>query len=122
MAKSGRFVVNMLAEDQFELVPHFGLYSGREKNKFEGLDTTMTGHGVPVLTNTCGWAECDIIGEINGGDRMIYLADVVNHFVDPSRRPLRKREAFARLSPDIRALLEEKQRLDGIRDAGLIKE
>ncbi len=120
IATARRFVVNMLAEDQSDLVPPFGLYSGKDHNKFEGMKTLTTGSGIPILTNTCGWAECCIIGEMNGGDRMIYLADIVDHFVDPTRRPLRKCEAFAKVSPEIRGLLEEKQRLDGIRDADLI--
>jgi flavin reductase (DIM6/NTAB) family NADH-FMN oxidoreductase RutF len=120
IASSRRFAVNMLAEEQFDLVPRFGLFSGRDRNKFDGIDIVSTKGGLPVLMNTCGWVECQIIGEMNGGDRMIYLADVVDHFVDPARRPLRKHEAFASISPEIRRLLEEKQRLDGIRDAALI--
>jgi flavin reductase (DIM6/NTAB) family NADH-FMN oxidoreductase RutF len=120
VAKSRRFVLNMLAEEQYELVPRFGLHSGRDRDKFEGMNVRYTASGIPLLPDTCGWAECVIIGELDGGDRMIYLADVTDHRTDPSHRPLRKNEAFARLSPEIRVLLEEKQRLDGIRDAAFI--
>ena len=118
---SGRFVINLLADDQDELVPLFGLVSGREIDKFDSLDIGRTASGLPVIPGTCGWAECAIVAMIDSGDRRIYLSDVVEQAVFANKIPLRKREAFAKQSTEIVALLREKQRLDGIRDEILIR-
>jgi flavin reductase (DIM6/NTAB) family NADH-FMN oxidoreductase RutF len=118
---SGRFVVNMLADEQSDLVPLFGLVSGNEIDKFDGLDIRRTSSGLPVLPDTCGWAECVIITMIDSGDRRIYLADIVEQHLHPGKTPLRKTEAFSHQPPDIRHLLKEKHRLDGIRDTLLQK-
>ncbi|MBL0175016.1 MAG: flavin reductase [Ignavibacteria bacterium] len=118
---SGRFVINMLADEQADLVPLFGLVSGNEIDKFDGLEIGRTATGLPVLPGTCGWAECAIIAMIDSGDRRIYLADVVEQRVNPGKVPLRKADAFSRQPADILRLLQEKHRLDGIKDALLQK-
>lgn len=118
---SGRFTLNMLAEDQANLVPLFGLVSGTEIDKFDGLDLGRTRSGLPLIPDTCGWAECAIVAMIDSGDRRIYLADILEQEVRPNKLPLRKAEAFARQPADILALLKEKQRIDGHRDEHLIK-
>ena len=118
---SGRFALNMLAEGQHDLVPLFGLVSGLEIDKFDGMELHRTSGGLPIIPGTCGWAECTVIASHDGGDRMIYIADIVEQNLVSSRKPLRKQDAFDALPADIRLLLEEKHRLDGQRDSGLIK-
>jgi flavin reductase (DIM6/NTAB) family NADH-FMN oxidoreductase RutF len=122
IAASGSFVLNMLADHQQELVPRFGLYSGRDVDKFEGLQLANAKSGIPILADTCGWALCEIVAALDCGDRMVYIADVTGQQLDPARRPLRKNDAFEALPPAVRLQLEEKQRRDGIRDAALIKQ
>ena len=117
----GRFVINMLADEQADLVPLFGLVSGNEIDKFDGLAIGRTATGLPFLPGICGWAECAIIAMIDSGDRRIYLADVVEQRVNPGKVPLRKADAFSRQPADILRLLQEKHRLDGIKDALLQK-
>ncbi|HOJ02786.1 MAG TPA: flavin reductase family protein [Bacteroidota bacterium] len=121
IAASGRFAISMLDEEQHELVPRFGLLSGRDVDKFEGVEIGRSPSGLPVLVGACGWAECVIVASLDAGDRMLYLADVVTQQVYPGRRPLRKQAAFALQPPDIRARLEEKHRLDGERDSALLR-
>jgi len=119
--QSGRFVLTMLAEDQHALLPLFGLYSGRDINKFEGVSTGRTPSALPYIEGGCGWAECVVIDGIDAGDRMILLADVVDQHHSAGKTPLRREDAFGRQSEDIREKLEEKKRLDGERDGLLIK-
>jgi flavin reductase len=118
---SGIFAVSMLAHDQHALVPHFGLHSGRHRDKLAGIDTVDTPSGIPVIAGSCGWAECVIRQEIDGGDRFIYLADVTAQHADPSRAPLRRAAAFAAQPDDVRELLTGKQRIDGERDRELMR-
>ena len=119
--ESGRFAISMLAEGQEEFVPLFGLVSGRDIDKLDGLLLDRTSSGLPVLPGSCGWAEAVIIASIDAGDRMVYLGDIVQQHVYPARSPLRKYAAFERQSDDIRALLEEKHKRDGMRDRELMK-
>jgi flavin reductase (DIM6/NTAB) family NADH-FMN oxidoreductase RutF len=119
---AGRFVLNMLADGQHDLVPLFGLVSGKDFDKFDGMELQRTASGLPVLPGTCGWAECVVVSSSDGGDRMVYIADIVEQNVVPGKTPLRKNEAFARIPEDLRQLLEEKHRRDGTRDSGLIRD
>lgn len=118
---SRRFVLNLLAEDQYDLVPLFGLVSGKDIDKFDSMDLKRTSSGIPIIPDTCGWAECVILAESDSGDRRVYIADVVGQEVFPGKQPLHKNEAFAKLSPEIRKLLENKHIMDGERDSQLIR-
>jgi flavin reductase (DIM6/NTAB) family NADH-FMN oxidoreductase RutF len=118
---SGRFVLNMLADDQYELVPLFGLASGRDFDKFDGMTLGRTSSGLPVIPGACGWAECLIVASNDAGDRRVYIADIVEQHVLSDKTPLRKNDAFRKLPMDIRLLLEQKHSRDGERDSLLIR-
>jgi flavin reductase (DIM6/NTAB) family NADH-FMN oxidoreductase RutF len=118
---SGLFAVNMLAEDQHDLLPLFGLLSGRDIVKFDQADPPRTPGGLPRIAECCGWMECRVLDMMDAGDRIVVLADVLRHAIEADKRPLRKREAFARQPDDIRALLEAKQEHDGQRDRALMR-
>lgn len=120
IAASGRFAINLLSDAQADLLPRFGLRSGRDTDKFDGLSFGRTSTGIAVLDGVCGWAECRIVASIDSGDRRIYLADVIEQEIARGRTPLRKQEAFAAQPGDIRAALEKKHRVDGERDRALM--
>lgn len=119
--QSKMFVVHMLASDQHDLLPLFGLSSGREKNKFEDMQIERTQHGSPIIVGTCGWAECMIVDEMDSGDRIIYLADVIDQKVFSGKQPLHKVEAFMKQPEEIRTQLLEKAKRDGEKDWELMK-
>jgi flavin reductase (DIM6/NTAB) family NADH-FMN oxidoreductase RutF len=110
--KSQRFVVNLLTQGQQDWLPLFGLQSTREVNKFADILVKTTSSGIPVLPQTCGWAECQVVQEIDMGDRIIIIADVLNHEVDESRKPLCRAEAMAALPPEVGEALAQKRLLD----------
>jgi flavin reductase (DIM6/NTAB) family NADH-FMN oxidoreductase RutF len=112
MQQSGHFVVNLLAQGQQDWLPLFGLQSTREVNKFDGILTQTTANGIPILPQTCGWAECQIVQEVDCGDRIIIIADILTHQVDASRKPLCRVEAMAALPPDVGEALAQKRILD----------
>ncbi len=122
LAVSGRFVLNLLSDEQHALLPLFGLYSSREVDKFADMQVQRSPEGMIVLPDTCGWAECRIVSQLDLGDRIIYVADVTAQEIFPGRRPLRKKEAFALQTPEVRARLEEKHRTDGARDRVFMKQ
>ncbi len=110
--KSQRFVVNLLAEGQQDWLPLFGLRSTREVDKFDGILTEKTVSGIPILPETCGWAECQTVQEVDWGDRIIIIADVLSHQADTSRKPLCRAEAMAALSSEVDQALVQKRLLD----------
>ncbi len=91
---SGYFIVSLLSDEQYNLVPVFGLYSGRTTDKFHGLGMDRPVRGIPILKHTCGWALCRIVDRLDSGDRVIYLADIIEQNIHPNRIPLKKAEAF----------------------------
>lgn len=121
IAASGRFVLNMLAEEQHALVPLFGLHSTRDIDKFAGMQVERTASGIAVLPGCCGWAECEIVSSMDLGDRIVYAADVIEQQLRPGAVPLRKRAAFALQPEDVRLRLKEKHRLDGARDRDFMR-
>jgi flavin reductase (DIM6/NTAB) family NADH-FMN oxidoreductase RutF len=110
--QSRHFVVNLLAQGQQDWLPLFGLQSSREIDKFDGILTETTANGIPILPETCGWAECRTVHEVDLGDRTIIIADVLTHQVDMSRKPLCRAEAMAALPPTVGEALAQKRLLD----------
>jgi len=118
---SGRFVVHGLAEGQEPWLARFGLASGREVDKLEGIECSATASGLPILPGTCGWAEAVVADKLALGDRTIFVGDIVAQAVEPGRQPLRLREALARLPAEIRQALQHKRQQDSARDDALLE-
>ena len=118
---SQRFVVNLLAEGQQDWLPLFGLQSSRNINKFDGILTQTTASGIPILPQTCGWAECQIVQSVDLGDRHVLIADILRHELHEFRQPLRRIEAMAALPPDIGQALAQKRVLDIACDRALMQ-
>jgi flavin reductase (DIM6/NTAB) family NADH-FMN oxidoreductase RutF len=119
---SGKFALSLLAVEQKELLPHFGLFSGHDQDKMAGVALERTGAGLPVIKEAVGWVECKVMDAMEGGDRVIYLADVVDSQFTPERRPLCKADAFASLPDEVRQALVQKRVDEGKRDAGIIRQ
>ncbi len=110
--QSQQFVVNLLAADQPQWLPLFGLQSMSSVDKFAHIAYQITHSGIPILPDTCGWAECQVVQEIDLGDRLVVIAEVIQHQVDPNRPALRRAEALAQLPAEIKASLGEKRLQD----------
>lgn len=121
LQKSRLFITHLLAKDQYDLVPRFGLYSSRDINKFEGMELTYAKSGIPIIPNTCGWMECVAREELDSGDRIVVLADVLEEHVNKGKKSLCKNEALEKLSEATVQKLWEKRKRDGERDKKLIK-
>jgi flavin reductase (DIM6/NTAB) family NADH-FMN oxidoreductase RutF len=73
---SGVFALHLLGEEHLDWVWRFGLSSGRESDKLEGLNWRPADTAVPLLTDARGWLSCKVEARLNSGDRTIYLAEV----------------------------------------------
>ncbi len=70
------FVVNVLTDEQKNLLGHFGRGFEPDEEAFTGLTIHRTSNQVPVLAETIGYLECEVIGQIDSEDHHIFLAKV----------------------------------------------
>src|SRR5437764_167787 len=74
---SSAFALHLLGEQHLEWVWHFGLQSGRDVDKFEGLGFRTELTGSPLLDEAIGWLDCRVEARLDTGDRTVYLAEVL---------------------------------------------
>ncbi|MBL7495248.1 flavin reductase family protein [Frankia sp. CNm7] len=70
---TGRFTVNVLAEDQQDVSMAFG---SRTAAKFDAVPWHVTDRGAVVLDNVLAWVHCDIEATYDGGDHQIIVGAV----------------------------------------------
>lgn len=71
---SGRFCVNVLAEEQQPVCAKFG---SREPDKFAGTDWHTSELGLPRLDNSLATIECRVDSVVDGGDHFIVIGRVL---------------------------------------------
>ena len=77
ITSSRSLAVHLLRRDQLEVVRRFGFYTGREMDKFEGLEHFTRETGSPLLADAHSWIEGVVINAMDGGDMTAFLVDVV---------------------------------------------
>lgn len=102
---SGGFIAHLITAEQIDLAWQFALQSGRDCDKFDGLETSTSALGLPILTSSLAWLECRVITKYDAGDRWFYWADVVAGTRKPSGQPLREQALFASATAEQRAAL-----------------
>jgi len=118
---SGAFALHLLGEKQLDWVWRFGLCSGRDVDKFDGLAVTARATGSPLLSDALGWLDCRVEARLDTGDRTVCLAEVVRSQVGGSAPPLTMSRMLALAPPDrLKELLEQMTR-DVAVDATLIR-
>lgn len=85
-------VFNLSILDQtcpVELINHFGTQSGREVDKFAGMDLKEDIHGVPYLQkHVCSVLSCQVLDSIDLGSHTLFVAEVKDAFRTGSGEPL----------------------------------
>src|SRR6476619_6011647 len=71
--RSGRFAVNILAEDQGALAERFAKPAA---NKFEGVAVRSGRTGVPLLEGALAVVECHVTEAVAGGTHRVFLGEV----------------------------------------------
>lgn len=75
---SKKLCIHLLRRDQLSLVKNFGFYTGREVEKFKGIEYRTEVTGSPILEDCHSYAECEVINAMDGGDMTPFLLNVVN--------------------------------------------
>jgi flavin reductase (DIM6/NTAB) family NADH-FMN oxidoreductase RutF len=117
---SGCLGLHLLAEEHLEWVWRFGLQSGRDVDKFEGLTFQTRVTGTPLLDEAIGWMDCRVETSLDTGDRTLYLLEVVESRVTHFAPPLTARRLMQLASPAKLAELARQRHVDSLADADAI--
>ena len=76
--------INILAEEDARLMKPFNQQDNR--SPFDSLELEDNEYELPQLSDALAFLACKIIGKIEGGDHIIYAAEVIDGVLnDPSR-------------------------------------
>ncbi|MDJ0735481.1 MAG: flavin reductase family protein [Nostocaceae cyanobacterium] len=74
---SGVFAISFLEDGQKELAQKFFKPMRRVGNKFEDVDFYLGTTGCPIISDTLGYIECNVVDAVEGGDHTIYVGEVI---------------------------------------------
>lgn len=74
IASAGRFSVSLLADGQQSVCKAL---SGKTGDKFASIEWTSSSYGTPHIDKALGWIDCSIRQELDGGDHVLIIADVL---------------------------------------------
>jgi flavin reductase (DIM6/NTAB) family NADH-FMN oxidoreductase RutF len=117
---SNAFALHLLGEEHLEWVWRFGLQSAREADKFAGLTVQTAASGSPLLTDALAWLDCRVEARLDTGDRTVYLAEVVQAWLNRPARPLTLKRLLQLASPPQLRELKELIARDSVVDAAAI--
>ena len=80
--KSGKFAVSILTEQSDPgLIGKFGFQSGKDVDKFEGVDS-LEKEGISVVADACGYLVCKVINKMKTATHTVFLGV----YTDSSRK------------------------------------
>jgi len=118
---AGAFALHLLGEHQLDWVWRFGLHSGRDGDKFDGLVVRPAATGSPVLKDAVGWLDCRVEARLDTGDRTIYLAEVVQSEVTHLAPPLTLKRLLQSAPPECLREMKRQRHVDAEADAEAIR-
>jgi flavin reductase (DIM6/NTAB) family NADH-FMN oxidoreductase RutF len=87
--ESGVCAVNVLADTQVELGKRFGYKSGRQVDKFAGLEWTTAATGAPILPQAYAYLDLKLRDTMTAGDHTLFVGEVVDgRILHPEAQPL----------------------------------
>ncbi len=80
IAKSKVFAVSVLEQEvNMKFIGRFGFKSGRDEDKFKGINYKIGATGSPIiLDNTIAYIEAEVIKAINAGTHTLFIGKVVD--------------------------------------------
>lgn len=78
IASTGMFTVSILSEESdSSLIGRFGFQSGKDVNKFDGVDYSVK-EGLPVVNDSCGYIVCRVIDKMETSTHTVFLGEVID--------------------------------------------
>jgi flavin reductase (DIM6/NTAB) family NADH-FMN oxidoreductase RutF len=86
---SGVFALSFLDAGQKELAQKFFQPRRRIENKFEDVEFyTGPETGCPIISDTLGYVECQVVGAIEHGDHTVFVGEVIGSAIHREGDPL----------------------------------
>jgi flavin reductase (DIM6/NTAB) family NADH-FMN oxidoreductase RutF len=96
---SREFTVNVLETGQRRLAGHFGKKTANVGDKLADIEHYQTADGLPILNDAIGYVVCKVTDEMDAGDSVVVLGEVVEAAVHRDEaEPLTMAEAGFRHS------------------------
>ena len=90
---SGSLALNYLRRGQIQLIKDFGLVSGRDVEKLDGVPYRLGPSGSPILEDCWAYLDCRVVNAMDGGDMTCFLVDVLEGDIVSEDGPLWWRDA-----------------------------
>lgn len=90
IANSKKFNLSVLTIDtKVDFIGSFGFHSLRDTDKLNNVTSVKGKNGVPVVTENCSsYMECEVVGEYDCGDNVVYFGKVTNAVVLGPSEPM----------------------------------
>lgn len=76
--KTGKFAISILSEESDPgLIGTFGFQSGKNVNKFDGVEFILK-EDIPVVTDACGYVVCKLIDKMETSTHTVFLGEVID--------------------------------------------
>ena len=87
---SKMFSVSVLSVDApMKFIGQFGFKSGREINKFEGINIKTSSSGLPlVLDYTIGYLEAKVVDKLDVGTHTLFIGEVIDAEILSDKEPM----------------------------------
>lgn len=75
--KTGKFAISILTEQSDPgLIGTFGFQSGKDVNKFEGVEAVVQ-EGISVVADACSYLVCKVINKMETATHTVFLGEVI---------------------------------------------
>lgn len=75
---TGKFAISVLGENSEPgIIGGFGFRSGRDCNKFDGVEQLVKGY-LPVVADACAYVVCDVVDKMETETHTVFLGKVVD--------------------------------------------
>lgn len=86
--KTGKFAVSILSEESdATLIGTFGFQSGKEVNKFDGVQA-LEKEGIHVVADSCAYVVCKVIDKMETATHTVFLGEVIDADVLKKAEPM----------------------------------
>lgn len=86
--KSGKFAISILSEESNpELIGRFGFQSGKDIDKFEGIEAFVQ-EDISVISDACGYIVCKVIDQMETATHTVFLGEVIDADVLKDEEPM----------------------------------
>jgi flavin reductase (DIM6/NTAB) family NADH-FMN oxidoreductase RutF len=82
------FALSVLEAGQKDLAQQFFKPMRRVGNKFEDVEFYLGETGCPIISDTLGYVECQVIGAVEKGDHTVFVGEVIAAGVHREGEPL----------------------------------